>query len=76
MLNKLMPREGKFFDLFNAHAAQIVEGGRALAQFIANPEVSAVRGGIAGNIVLAWILTIPCTAFIAAVAWWLGRHMF
>ncbi len=41
MLNKLMPREGKFFDLFNAHAAQIVEGGRALAQFIANPEVSA-----------------------------------
>ena len=26
MLNKLMPREGRFFDLFNAHAAQIVEG--------------------------------------------------
>jgi PiT family inorganic phosphate transporter len=36
--------------------------------------VSAVRWGVAGNIVLAWILTIPCTAFIAAVAWWLGRH--
>ena len=26
-----MPREGKFFDLFNAHAAQIVAGGRELA---------------------------------------------
>ena len=36
--------------------------------------VSAVRWGVAGNIVLAWVLTIPCTAFIAAVAWWLGRH--
>jgi inorganic phosphate transporter, PiT family len=36
--------------------------------------VSAVRWGIAGNIVLAWVLTIPCTAFLAAIAWWLGRH--
>ena len=35
---------------------------------------SAVRWGVAGNIVLAWILTIPCSAFMAAVAWWLGRH--
>jgi PiT family inorganic phosphate transporter len=37
--------------------------------------VSAVRWGVAGNIVLAWVLTIPCSAFIAAVAWWLGRHI-
>ena len=36
---------------------------------------SAVRWGIAGNIVIAWILTIPCTAFIAAVAWWLSQHL-
>jgi PiT family inorganic phosphate transporter len=28
---------------------------------------SAVRWGLAGNIVLAWIVTIPATAFIAAV---------
>jgi PiT family inorganic phosphate transporter len=36
--------------------------------------VSAVRWGIAGNIVWAWILTIPCSAFIAAVAWRLARE--
>jgi uncharacterized protein len=30
MFGKLMPREGKFFDLFNAHAEQIVLGGEAL----------------------------------------------
>jgi inorganic phosphate transporter, PiT family len=36
--------------------------------------VSAVRWGVAGNLVLAWVLTIPCSAFIAAVAWWLGKH--
>ena len=36
--------------------------------------VSAVRWGVAGNIVLAWLLTIPCSAFMAAVAWWLGTH--
>ena len=34
---------------------------------------SAVRWGIAGNIVWAWVLTIPCSAFIAAVAWWVAR---
>ena len=37
MLNKLMPREGRFFDLFNAHAAQIVLGSEALGQLMANP---------------------------------------
>ncbi len=36
--------------------------------------LSAVRWGVAGNIVLAWVLTIPCSAFMAAIAWWLGRH--
>jgi len=36
---------------------------------------SAVRWGVAGDIVWAWILTIPCSAFIAGVAWWLARHV-
>jgi predicted phosphate transport protein (TIGR00153 family) len=34
MLARLMPREGKFFDLFNAHAERIVEGARELALMI------------------------------------------
>jgi predicted phosphate transport protein (TIGR00153 family) len=34
MLGRLMPREGKFFDLFNAHAERIVEGARELAAMI------------------------------------------
>ncbi|OGA57921.1 MAG: inorganic phosphate transporter [Betaproteobacteria bacterium RIFCSPLOWO2_12_FULL_65_14] len=38
--------------------------------------VSAVRWGIAGNIVWAWVLTIPCSAFIAGLAWWIGRQLF
>jgi PiT family inorganic phosphate transporter len=38
--------------------------------------VSAVKWGIAGRILWAWILTIPCTAFIAGVAWWVGRQLF
>ncbi|HET7728992.1 MAG TPA: inorganic phosphate transporter [Usitatibacter sp.] len=36
---------------------------------------SAVRWGVAGNIVWAWIFTIPATAFIAAVSWWVGRQI-
>ena len=38
-------------------------------------KVSAVRWGVAGNIVWAWIFTIPATAFIAAIFWWLGTHV-
>jgi predicted phosphate transport protein (TIGR00153 family) len=34
MLGRLMPREAKFFDLFNAHAERIVEGSRELAKMI------------------------------------------
>jgi inorganic phosphate transporter, PiT family len=33
---------------------------------------SAVRWGVAGGIVWAWILTIPCSAAVAAIAWWVG----
>ena len=37
---------------------------------------SAVRWGVAGNIVLAWILTIPCAATMAAIAWWASFSLF
>ncbi len=34
-----------------------------------------VRWGVAGGIVWAWILTIPCSAVIASVAWLIGRQI-
>ncbi|MEY3720004.1 MAG: hypothetical protein RL618_523 [Pseudomonadota bacterium] len=37
-------------------------------------KMSAVRWGVAGNIVWAWIFTIPASAFMAAIAWWLGQQ--
>ena len=37
--------------------------------------VSAVRWGVAGNLLWAWILTIPCSAFVAGAAWYLGRML-
>jgi inorganic phosphate transporter, PiT family len=36
---------------------------------------NAVRWGVAGNIIWAWILTIPASAFVAAVAWWVGTQV-
>ena len=42
----------------------------------ATQKLSAVRWGIAGNILWAWILTIPATALIAAVAWHIGNLLF
>jgi len=38
--------------------------------------VKAVRWGVAGGIVWAWVLTIPCSALIAAAAWYAGRFFF
>ena len=41
----------------------------------ATKRMSAVRWGLAGTIVWAWVLTIPCSALIAAVFWYLGRFI-
>ena len=37
---------------------------------------SAVRWGVAGNIVWAWIFTIPASAFVAIVAYWVSLQLF
>jgi PiT family inorganic phosphate transporter len=42
----------------------------------ATRKMSAVRWGVAGNIVWAWIFTIPASAFVAAIAWWIGTALF
>jgi inorganic phosphate transporter, PiT family len=37
---------------------------------------SAVRWGVAGNIVWAWIFTIPASAFVAGIAYWISLQLF
>ena len=37
---------------------------------------SAVRWGVAGTIVWAWILTSPASAMVAALAYWLSNQLF
>jgi PiT family inorganic phosphate transporter len=39
----------------------------------ATKRLSAVRWGLAGTIVWAWVLTIPCSALISAIFWYFGR---
>jgi PiT family inorganic phosphate transporter len=36
---------------------------------------SAVRWGVAGRIVWAWVFTIPASAAIAAATWWILRGL-
>ena len=47
MLGRLMPKEVRYFDFFDAHADQIVLGGQALVQMIAalidSPEQAAIH---------------------------------
>ena len=37
---------------------------------------SAVRWGVAGNIVWAWIFTIPASAFVAGIFYWISLRLF
>jgi PiT family inorganic phosphate transporter len=42
----------------------------------ATQRLSAVRWGIAGNIVTAWALTIPMAALVAAACYWPIQGLF
>ena len=42
----------------------------------ATRRTSAVRWGVAGTIVWAWIFTIPASAFVAAIAYWISLQVF
>ena len=37
----------------------------------AGQRISAVRWSVAGNILLAWVITIPASAGVGALAYWL-----
>ena len=37
---------------------------------------SAVRWSVFADILIAWVLTIPCSALMAALAWWIGCRLF
>ena len=37
---------------------------------------SAVRWGVAGNIVWAWVLTIPASAVVASIAYWVSLQLY
>jgi len=41
----------------------------------ASQKASAVRWGVAGSIVWAWVFTIPAAAFMSAIAWWIGTKI-
>ena len=42
----------------------------------ATKRLSAVRWGVAGNIVTAWVLTIPASAAVAALFWFPIKAIF
>jgi PiT family inorganic phosphate transporter len=42
----------------------------------ATKRLSAVRWGVAGNIAVAWLLTIPMAALVAAAFYWPVQGIF
>jgi PiT family inorganic phosphate transporter len=53
---------------------QVISG--AVVGAGATQRLSAVRWGVAGNIVVAWILTIPAAAAVAAILYWPIQAIF
>jgi inorganic phosphate transporter, PiT family len=53
---------------------QVISG--AVVGAGATQRLSAVRWGVAGNIVVAWILTIPASAAVAALLYWPIQAIF
>jgi PiT family inorganic phosphate transporter len=56
---------------FPLSTTHVISGGIMGAG--AAKRLSAVRWGVAGNIVLAWVLTLPCAAVIGGVAYALSQ---
>jgi PiT family inorganic phosphate transporter len=80
-LTRLKPRSGFCAEsaaaisiLFATYLKQPVSTTHVIAGAIAGvgsiQRLKAVRWGLAGNIVWAWVLTIPASALIAAMAYW------
>jgi len=49
---------------------------QASANAVATRRFSAVRWGVAGNIVFAWVLTIPAAAIMAGICYWPVQAIF
>ncbi len=56
---------------FPLSTTQVMSG--AIIGAGAAKRLSAVRWGVAGNIVLAWILTLPCSAAVGALTYGVVR---
>lgn len=50
--------------------------GAAILGVGAAERLSKVRWGVAGEIAVAWIVTIPATALLSAALYWLGGQIF
>jgi PiT family inorganic phosphate transporter len=42
----------------------------------ATKRLSAVRWAVAGNIVVAWFLTLPAAGLVGALAWFIVHPLF
>ena len=72
-LTLLFPLIGWFILAFSR--GRLSEGAAAIVGVGSTRRLSAVRWGVAGRIVWAWILTIPAAALIAAVSFYILAAM-
>ena len=55
---------------------RLMAGQGAIIGVGATHKLSAVRWGVAEQIIWAWVLTIPASAFVASIAYWISLQIF
>jgi phosphate/sulfate permease len=68
---RLTPQKRAFFYLYTQASANTGAFAR-----LPTRRLSAVRWGVAGNIVFAWVLTMPATAIVAGICYWSVQAIF
>jgi len=75
---RFLPHDEKFFDIFDKQIHLVREAAGQLCSSVtgnmsASDAAKAVRWGVARNVLWAWLLTIPASAAVAALAFLVCR---
>jgi|GEM_PF-5766859 phosphate/sulfate permease len=75
MFSNLMPQRREFYDLLTSHTDRLMAAANAVLRLVNALGTGAGALGISINLAVAWVLTIPASAAISAMFWWLGTTL-
>jgi len=74
-LKKRKELDYKMFSQISQEQSTVIELINGMQEIKMHNAEKQKRWGVAGNIVWAWIFTIPASAFVGAIFWWVGTKI-